>query len=64
MSSPNFPVRRPERLPSRGGWGWCLTKVGAFQVDVSLEGSLILCRQVDQPGMIGSIGSVLLCSCM
>ncbi|WVZ87454.1 hypothetical protein U9M48_034089, partial [Paspalum notatum var. saurae] len=36
-----------------------LTKVGAFQVDVSLEGSLILCRQVDQPGMIGSVGSVL-----
>jgi len=28
-------------------------------VDVSLEGSLILCRQVDQPGMIGSVGSVL-----
>ncbi|CAN6250429.1 unnamed protein product [Urochloa humidicola] len=36
-----------------------LTKVGAFQVDVSMEGSLILCRQVDQPGMIGSVGSVL-----
>ncbi|KAF8660245.1 hypothetical protein HU200_057811 [Digitaria exilis] len=36
-----------------------LTKVGAFQVDVSLEGSLILCRQVDQPGMIGAVGSVL-----
>lgn len=36
-----------------------LTKVGAFQVDVSLEGSLILCRQIDQPGMIGSVGSVL-----
>ena len=25
-----------------------LTKVGAFEVDVSMEGSLILCRQVDQ----------------
>uniref|UniRef100_A0A453D7G5 phosphoglycerate dehydrogenase n=4 Tax=Aegilops tauschii subsp. strangulata TaxID=200361 RepID=A0A453D7G5_AEGTS len=36
-----------------------LTKVGAFEVDVSMEGSLILCRQVDQPGMIGSVGSVL-----
>ncbi|KAM0908379.1 hypothetical protein ACQ4PT_015484 [Festuca glaucescens] len=36
-----------------------LTKVGAFEVDVSMEGSLILCRQVDQPGMIGAVGSVL-----
>ncbi|KAJ6807826.1 putative D-3-phosphoglycerate dehydrogenase 3, chloroplastic [Iris pallida] len=36
-----------------------LTKVGSFQVDVSLEGNLILCRQVDQPGMIGTVGSIL-----
>ncbi|XP_043713686.1 D-3-phosphoglycerate dehydrogenase 1, chloroplastic-like [Telopea speciosissima] len=36
-----------------------LTRVGSFEVDVSLEGSLILCRQVDQPGMIGKVGSVL-----
>lgn len=36
-----------------------LTKVGSFGVDVSLEGSLILCRQVDQPGMIGYVGSIL-----
>ncbi|GLT58884.1 hypothetical protein SLA2020_317440 [Shorea laevis] len=36
-----------------------LTKVGSFSVDVSLEGSLILCRQVDQPGMIGKVGSIL-----
>lgn len=36
-----------------------LTKVGSFQVDVSLEGSIILCRQVDQPGMIGAVGSIL-----
>ncbi|XP_078430938.1 D-3-phosphoglycerate dehydrogenase 1, chloroplastic-like [Wolffia australiana] len=36
-----------------------LTKVGSFQVDVSLEGSIILCRQVDQPGMIGRVGSIL-----
>ncbi|ERN16660.1 D-3-phosphoglycerate dehydrogenase 1, chloroplastic [Amborella trichopoda] len=36
-----------------------LTKVGSFEVDVSLEGSLILCRQVDQPGMIGRVGSIL-----
>ncbi|KAI6689068.1 hypothetical protein NL676_025896 [Syzygium grande] len=36
-----------------------LTKVGSFGVDVSLEGSLILCRQIDQPGMIGKVGSLL-----
>ncbi|KAL6010419.1 D-3-phosphoglycerate dehydrogenase 1, chloroplastic [Asimina triloba] len=36
-----------------------LTKVGSFEVDVSLEGSLILCRQVDQPGIIGKVGSIL-----
>ncbi|ONH91739.1 hypothetical protein PRUPE_8G134300 [Prunus persica] len=36
-----------------------LTKVGSFEVDVSLEGSIILCRQVDQPGMIGTVGSIL-----
>ncbi|XP_054777155.1 D-3-phosphoglycerate dehydrogenase 1, chloroplastic-like [Prosopis cineraria] len=36
-----------------------LTKVGSFDVDVSLEGSIILCRQVDQPGMIGKVASVL-----
>ncbi|KAJ4840821.1 D-3-phosphoglycerate dehydrogenase 1, chloroplastic [Turnera subulata] len=36
-----------------------LTKVGSFGVDVSLEGSIILCRQVDQPGMIGKVGSIL-----
>ncbi|KAB2633870.1 D-3-phosphoglycerate dehydrogenase 1 [Pyrus ussuriensis x Pyrus communis] len=36
-----------------------LTKVGSFEVDVSLEGSIILCRQVDQPGMIGLVGSIL-----
>lgn len=36
-----------------------LTRVGSFDVDVSLEGNLILCRQVDQPGMIGSVGNIL-----
>ncbi|XP_062229443.1 D-3-phosphoglycerate dehydrogenase 3, chloroplastic-like [Phragmites australis] len=36
-----------------------LTLVGSFNVDVSLEGNLILCRQVDQPGIIGKVGSVL-----
>ncbi|KAG6425766.1 hypothetical protein SASPL_109970 [Salvia splendens] len=36
-----------------------LTRVGAFSVDVSLEGNLILYRQVDQPGMIGTVGTIL-----
>ncbi|XP_065854038.1 D-3-phosphoglycerate dehydrogenase 3, chloroplastic-like [Euphorbia lathyris] len=36
-----------------------LTKIGPFDVDVSLEGNLILCRQVDQPGMIGQVGNIL-----
>ncbi|GJZ34923.1 D-3-phosphoglycerate dehydrogenase 1, chloroplastic-like protein [Tanacetum coccineum] len=36
-----------------------LTKVGAFEVDVSLVGNIILCRQVDQPGIIGSVGTIL-----
>lgn len=36
-----------------------LTRVGSFEVDVSLEGNLILCRQIDQPGMIGQVGNIL-----
>lgn len=36
-----------------------LTRVGSFSVDVSLEGNLILCRQTDQPGMIGQVGNIL-----
>ncbi|XP_057545336.1 D-3-phosphoglycerate dehydrogenase 3, chloroplastic-like [Amaranthus tricolor] len=36
-----------------------LTCVGSFAVDVSLEGNIILCRQVDQPGMIGKVGNIL-----
>ncbi|KAG5523643.1 hypothetical protein RHGRI_035437 [Rhododendron griersonianum] len=36
-----------------------LTQVGSFSVDVSLEGNLILCCQVDQPGMIGRVGNIL-----
>ncbi|KAG4972704.1 hypothetical protein AAZX31_13G353100 [Glycine max] len=36
-----------------------LTRVGSFDVDVSLEGNLILYRQVDQPGMIGRVGTIL-----
>ncbi|KAA8540186.1 hypothetical protein F0562_024251 [Nyssa sinensis] len=36
-----------------------LIRVGSFSVDVSLEGNLILCCQVDQPGMIGRVGNIL-----
>ncbi|MCD7454685.1 hypothetical protein HAX54_025579 [Datura stramonium] len=36
-----------------------LTRVGPFSVDVSLDGNLILCKQVDQPGMIGKVGNIL-----
>lgn len=36
-----------------------LTCVGSFSVDVSLEGNLILCRQVDQPGIVGLVGNIL-----
>lgn len=36
-----------------------LTGVGSYSVDVSLEGNLILCRQIDQPGMIGLVGNIL-----
>ena len=36
-----------------------LSKVGNFGVDISLEGSVILSRQDDQPGMIGKVGSIL-----
>ena len=36
-----------------------LTRVGDFLVDISLEGSVLLCRQVDQPGMIGTVGTLL-----
>ncbi|XP_030472608.1 D-3-phosphoglycerate dehydrogenase 3, chloroplastic-like [Syzygium oleosum] len=36
-----------------------LTKVGNFEVDVRLEGCILLCRAIDQPGLIGKIGSIL-----
>ncbi|XP_058113815.1 D-3-phosphoglycerate dehydrogenase 1, chloroplastic-like [Magnolia sinica] len=36
-----------------------LTRVGPFSVDVSLEGNVILCRQFDQPGLIGRVGNIL-----
>ncbi|GKD24472.1 leucine-rich repeat, cysteine-containing subtype protein [Tanacetum coccineum] len=36
-----------------------LTKVGAFEVDVRLDGHILLCRQVDDPNTIGSVTSIL-----
>uniref|UniRef100_A0A7C9A7B6 D-3-phosphoglycerate dehydrogenase n=1 Tax=Opuntia streptacantha TaxID=393608 RepID=A0A7C9A7B6_OPUST len=36
-----------------------LTCVGSFGVDASLEGNIILSMQVDQPGMIGTVGNIL-----
>nr|PNR51373.1 hypothetical protein PHYPA_010559 [Physcomitrium patens] len=36
-----------------------LLKVGNFNVDMSLEGSIILYRHVDQSGMIEKVGSIL-----
>jgi D-3-phosphoglycerate dehydrogenase len=36
-----------------------LVRVGSFSVDVSLDGNLILCHQLDEPGMIGQVGSIL-----
>ncbi|GKC30387.1 D-3-phosphoglycerate dehydrogenase 1, chloroplastic-like protein [Tanacetum coccineum] len=36
-----------------------LTKVGALDVDVSLEGNIVLCRQADQPNIIVRVGSIL-----
>jgi D-3-phosphoglycerate dehydrogenase len=36
-----------------------LTRVGNFQVDISLEGPILFCRQQDQPGMIGAVGTLL-----
>ncbi len=36
-----------------------LTTLGQYAVDVSLEGSLVLFRQQDQPGVIGAVGTKL-----
>ena len=36
-----------------------LTRLGPFSMDVQLAGSMVLCRQVDQPGMIGRVGAIL-----
>ena len=36
-----------------------LTKIGAFDVDVAMEGDVILVRQTDQPGIIAGVSSEL-----
>ena len=36
-----------------------LTRLGAFDCDVPLENGVLFCRQLDQPGMIGAIGTIL-----
>jgi D-3-phosphoglycerate dehydrogenase len=36
-----------------------LTKIGAFDVDIALEGEVILVRQTDQPGIITGVSSIL-----
>uniref|UniRef100_A0A7R9XXT6 D-3-phosphoglycerate dehydrogenase n=1 Tax=Prasinoderma coloniale TaxID=156133 RepID=A0A7R9XXT6_9VIRI len=36
-----------------------LTRMGDFPVSIRLEGSVLFCRQRDQPGMIGAVGSLL-----
>jgi len=36
-----------------------LTKIGAFDVELSVRGAVLLCRQRDQPGIVGAIGTLL-----
>ncbi|GJS90427.1 retrovirus-related pol polyprotein from transposon TNT 1-94 [Tanacetum coccineum] len=36
-------------------WGPHLTKVGALEVDVRLDGHILLCQQVDEPNTISSV---------
>nr|GEZ67486.1 ACT domain-containing protein [Tanacetum cinerariifolium] len=36
-----------------------LTKVGAFELDLRLDGHLLLCRQVDEPNTISRVTSIL-----
>lgn len=36
-----------------------LTKIGGFDVELAVTGSVLLTRQVDQPGVIGKIGTLL-----
>jgi hypothetical protein len=36
-----------------------LTKVGGFDVELAMQGSVLLCRQRDQPGIVGNVGMAL-----
>lgn len=36
-----------------------LSKVGTLEVDFRLEGQILICRTIDQPGLIGQVGSIL-----
>lgn len=36
-----------------------LTRIGAFDVDLALEGEVLLVRQTDQPGIIAGVSSEL-----
>jgi D-3-phosphoglycerate dehydrogenase len=36
-----------------------VTKIGGFDVDLSVQGSVLLCRQRDQPGIVGNVGMAL-----
>jgi hypothetical protein len=36
-----------------------LTKIGGFDVELSVSGSVLLCRQRDQPGIVGNVGMAL-----
>lgn len=42
-----------------GGLAPFLTRVGAFDVDLALEGIVLLTRQTDQPGIIAAVSAVL-----
>lgn len=36
-----------------------LTKIGGFDVELAMQGSVLLCRQRDQPGIVGRVGTAL-----
>jgi D-3-phosphoglycerate dehydrogenase / 2-oxoglutarate reductase len=36
-----------------------LTQIGSFEVDVAIEGRVVLVRQRDQPGLIAAVANVL-----
>lgn len=36
-----------------------LEKIGSFDVELAMQGSVLLCRQRDQPGIVGNVGLAL-----